>query len=178
MHDTQLNENVPSSNYGKKTTMNADGDDPDGSGKDKSAAIRWDLSGIAPGTKVSSASVTLAVTNPSADTYKAYALKRPWTETAATWNLYDSLKSWQLAGAMGSLDREAAVAGNLTASATGKQTLTLDPATVQRWVEDPTSNQGIIIADKEFTDGLEFYSREATDSSVRPQLTIGLEAAQ
>ncbi len=175
--DTRILENSPDQGYGGSTPIGADGDDPNGTGKDKSALIKWDTSGIAPGTKVNSASVTLSVTNPSPQTYEAYALKRAWTETAATWKNYDSAKPWEVAGAKGSLDREAAVAGTITASATGKQTFTLDPAVVQGWVDNPASNQGIIIADAANTDGLDFSSREATDSTQRPQLTVSLGAA-
>ena len=50
--DASISENSPTTNYGG-ATLGADGDEPSGSGKDKYALVRWDLTGIAPGTKVS-----------------------------------------------------------------------------------------------------------------------------
>lgn len=63
--DVRILENAPTTNYGGATILGADGDDPSGSGKDKYALLKWDLAGIAPGTKISSASVTLSVTSSS-----------------------------------------------------------------------------------------------------------------
>jgi hypothetical protein len=61
--DTSIVENAATTNYGSSTTIQVDGDDPGGTGKDKSGLI--------------SASVTLNVTNISTITYQAYELKRP-----------------------------------------------------------------------------------------------------
>jgi hypothetical protein len=145
--DSSILENAPTTNYGgATTTLGADGDDPSGSGKDKYGLLRWDLSSMAPGTKISSASVTLTVTNSSTQTYQAYALKRAWAESEVTWNSYAAGGPWEVAGAKGSLDREATVAGTVTPSATGERTFALSAAVVQRWVDNPTTNQGIIIA--------------------------------
>jgi Domain of unknown function (DUF5122) beta-propeller len=174
--DTRISENAPTTNYGGATSIFVDGDA--GSGKDDYALLKWDLSGlIAPGTKVSSASVTLSVSNnPSTQTYEAYALKRAWVESLATWNSYAAGLPWEVAGAKGSLDRETTVASTITPFATGEQTFALSPSLVQRWVDDPASNQGIIIADAANADGFDFYSRESADGSQRPRLTVKVEA--
>ena len=170
--DTTIAERSPNKNYGGVTSIGADGDVPDGSGQDESALIRWNLSSIAPGTSVETASVTLNVTNSSVHTYKAYALKRAWTEAAATWKLYAAGSQWQIAGARGQLDRAAEVAGTIWPATTGKLTFALSPEVVQRWVDNPAAYQGIIIADETNTDGFDFDSRENSDASLRPQLTI------
>ena len=60
------------------------------------------------------------------------------------------------------------MSGTITPSSTGKLTFVLDRAVVQGWVNDPATNHGIIIADTANTNGVDFYSREATDSSQRP----------
>jgi hypothetical protein len=172
--DSSILQNSPTTNYGA-TTLGADGDEPSGSGKDKYGLLRWDLASMAPGTKISSASVTLTVTNSSTQTYQAYALKRGWAEPEVTWNSYAVGKPWEVAGAKGSLDREATVAGTITPSATGERTFTLSAAVVQRWVDNPTTNQGIIIANATNTDGFGFYSRESSTSSQRPRLTLNVE---
>jgi hypothetical protein len=118
--------------------------------------------------------VTLAVDDPSAQTFEAYELKRPWDEATATWDVYASGEPWEAAGARGPLDRDATVVGKVTPWATGKRAFSLSPSVVQGWVDQPTSNQGVIIADAENTDGFGFYSGEASDSRQRPWLAINL----
>jgi hypothetical protein len=172
--DTQIVENAPTKNYGAATSLGVNENDQSSIGKDKFALVKWDLSGIAPGTQISSASVTLNVTNSSTETYQAYELNRPWVESAATWNVYSSGMSWEVAGAKGSLDKEATVAGSITPSVKGKNTLTLPLAVVQGWVDNPATNQGIIIANPSSTRGFNFDSREDTDPTRRPQLTLDL----
>ena len=176
MVDAHILENTPNKNHGSATPLGVDGDEPAGSGKDKSALLKWDLSTIPVGAKISSASVTLNVTNNSTETYQAYELKRPWVESATTWRLYAAGNSWQTAGAKGSLDRGTTVAGNVSPSTTGKQTFALSPGVVQGWVDNPASNNGIIIANEANTDGFDFSSREATLTSNSPQITVTYSA--
>jgi hypothetical protein len=175
--DAYILENTPNKNHGTATSLGADGDEPAGTGRDKSALLKWDLSTIPAGSKISSATVTLNVTNNSTETYQAYELKRPWVESAATWRLYAAGNSWQIAGARGSLDRGTTVAGNVSPSTTGKQTFALSPDVVQSWVDNPASNNGIIIANETNTDGFDFSSREATLKSNSPQITVTYSAS-
>jgi hypothetical protein len=170
--DTRIVENAPTTNYGTATAVQVDGDDPAGSGKDKSGLIRWNLSSIPAGSKISSASITLNIADASVNTYQAYALKRAWVESAATWDLFAAGNPWEISGANGSLDREATVAGTVTPSTTGKQTFALSPEAVQRWVDSPATNQGIIITNPTNRDGFDFHSRNYSTVSLRPQLTV------
>jgi len=123
------------------------------------------------GSKVSSISLDLNVTNASTQTYQLYEIKRPWVERAATWQLYASGSSWEVAGAKGSLDRGAQV-GAITPRSTGKQSSTISASVVQRWIDDPASNQGIIVANTTNTDAFDFSSREAATATNRPQLQV------
>jgi hypothetical protein len=175
--DSYILENAPNKNHGSATPLGVDGDEPAGTGKDKSALLKWDLSTIPAGSKISSASVTLNITNNSTETYQAYELKRPWVESATTWRLYAAANSWQIAGARGSLDRGTTVVGNVSPSTTGKQTFALSPDVVQSWVDNPASNNGIIIANETNTDGFDFSSREATLKSNSPQITVTYSAS-
>ena len=174
--DAPILENAPNKNFGTATPLGVDGDEPAGTGRDKSALLKWDLSTIPAGSRISSASVTLNVTNNSTETYQAYELKRPWVESATTWRLYAAGNSWQIAGAKGSLDRGTTVAGNVSPLTTGKQSFALSPEVVQSWVTNPASNNGIIIANLTNTDGFDFSSREATLSSNSPQITVTYSA--
>jgi len=169
--DTKLAKNASTTNYGGATTLGADGDDPGGSGRDAYSTLRWDLSSIPAGSKVSSVSITLNVTNGSTQTYQLYELKRPWVESTATWLLYASGSPWEVAGAKGSLDRGAQV-GSVPAPKAGKQNFTLSASVVQGWIENPSSNQGIIIANATNTNGFDFSSREVADASLRPTLSV------
>ena len=174
--DTQILENAPTTNYGATTPLGADGDEPTGTARDKSSLLKWSVSTIPAGSKISSASVTLNVTNSSTQTYQAFGLKQPWVESAATWTLYAAGQPWQIAGAKGSLDRDAQAAGTIGPSTIGKQTFTLSPALVQSWLDNPQSNNGIIITNTSNTDGFDFSSREATTSSLRPELNVTYSA--
>ena len=93
-------------------------------------------------------------------------------ESAATWTLYAAGQPWQIAGASGSLDRDAQAAGTIRPSTTGKQTFTLSPALVQSWLDNPQGNNGIIITNTSNTDGFDLSTRESTTSSLRPQLDV------
>jgi hypothetical protein len=169
--DTKLVENAPTTNYGVASPARATGDDPAGSGKDVYSLLRWDLSSIPAGSEVSSVSIDLNVTNASNQSYQVYEIKRPWVERAATWQLYASGSSWEIAGAKGSLDRGAQV-GTITPRTTGKQSFTVPASVVQRWIDEPTTNQGIIIANTTNTDAFDFSSREAATTANRPQLQL------
>jgi hypothetical protein len=173
--DTQITENSPAANYGGATTLKVDGDDPGGSGRDAYSLLKWDLSSVPAGSKVDSASVVVNVTNSSTQTYQVYDLKRPWVESAATWLQYASGSAWEVAGAKGSLERGSQV-GSLSAPTTGKQTFTLSPALVQRWLDNPGSNQGIVIANAINSDGVDFSSRQNADASLRPTLSMNYTA--
>jgi len=171
--DTDLDQGTPTSNHGNATTLRADGDD--GSGKDTYALLRWTSLTIPAGSTVKSATLTLTVTNPTDGTYELYALKRNWSQSQSNWNSYKTGNNWETSGAKGTSDRGTTVVGTVTALSTGQCTITLNAAgiaLVQSWVDDPSTNNGLIIADPTVSDGLVFDSRETATASNRPKLTI------
>jgi hypothetical protein len=168
--DTSIRENISTTTYGGAATLKVDGDDPGGSGKDAYSLLRWGLSSVPSGSKVDSATVTVNVTNPSPQTYQIYDLKRTWG-AGATWLQYASGSAWEVAGAKGSLDRGAQV-GSVSPSTTGQRTFTVAAAEVQRWLDNPASNQGIIIANATNNDGVDFSSSEEAGASLRPTLSV------
>jgi hypothetical protein len=169
--DTRISENAPSTDFGATTTLVADGDEPAGSGRDVYSLLRWDLSSVPAGSQISSVTITLDVTNASKDTYQIYDLERPWVEPTTTWLQYAAGQTWEVAGAKGSLDRGIQV-GSLAASKTGQRNFTLSSSLVQGWVDNPSSNNGILIASSTSADDLVFSSREAATSGNRPQLSV------
>jgi len=179
--DTSLSQNQPTTVFGLSTALVVDGDDPSGTGNDVSSLLRWDISAIPPGSSIESAVITLQVTNSSTGNYGVYQLLAPWTETEATWNQSAAATSWQLAGALGTLDRGTISLGTVSANSTGSYTFSLNSsglAVVRAWVDDPNSNHGLIIADSSVTNGLDILSRETATAAQRPKLTIAYSQAQ
>ena len=174
--DNGIRENNPTTTYGVATTLKVDGDDPGGSGKDAYSLLRWGLSSVPAGSNVVSASATVNVTNPSTQTYQIYDLRRPWVESTATWLQTASGSAWEVAGAKGSLDRGAQV-GSVSPSVTGKRTFALSTSVVQQWIDNPSSNQGIVIANATNTDGFSLSSRQATDTNLRPTLSVNYSSS-
>lgn len=173
--DTYIYQNSPTTNYGSAATLIVDGDEPAASSKDVSSILKWDVSGIAAGKTVTSASITINVVDGSTDTYELYEMKRNWSESSANWNQYASGTNWSTAGANGSTDRGTTVLGSITASGTGAYTINLNSsgiALVQSWVNNPSANYGFIITDGANSNGVDFSSSEAATVSQRPKLTV------
>ena len=176
--DTYISQNSATANYGTSATLLVDGDDPSGSTKDLASILKWDTSSIPTGKTVTSASIALNVFDASANTYELYEMKRNWTEGGATWNQYASGSNWATAGASGSTDRGTTVLGTMTASGTGTYTINLNSsgkALVQSWINNPSTNYGMIITDSSNTDGLDIRSSEYSTASSRPLLSVTYE---
>jgi hypothetical protein len=157
--DAGLSELSPTTNNGSATTLKVDGDDPDPGGGDLYAALRWDLSQIPAGATVTSASVTLNVTNPSPQTYNAYELKRAWTESQVNWNVASTGTNWGMAGAKASTDRGASIA-NVTPTNIAPYTFSIPNSVAQGWVDGSSANNGILLAHTTNFDGFVFDTKE------------------
>jgi hypothetical protein len=175
--DTRINENAPDQKYAFDSTFSVYGANSSGSTMDASALLKWDLSDIPSGTGVASASVTLTISATSKQTFEVYKLNRAWSEAAATWKVYDTGQPWEVAGAKGTLDRDATVLNTITPTATGKKRFTIPLSVVQGWVDDPSTNHGIIIADASNTDNFAFYSRDNAFYDQRPKLNLEIDGA-
>ena len=166
--DAGLSELAPTTNNGSATTLKVDGDDPDPGGKDLYAALRWDLSQIPAGATVTSATVTLNISNPSPQTYGAYELKRAWSEGQVNWNQAATGMPWATAGAKGATDRGSQIA-SVTPTQIAPYTFTIPPSVVQGWLNAPSTNNGIVLAHATNFDGFAFDTREGASP---PKLTI------
>ena len=171
--DAGLSELSPTTNNGSATTLKVDGDDPDPGGGDLYAALRWNLSQVPAGATVSSATVTLNISNHSNDTgtpqtYGAYELKRSWNEGQLNWNQAATGAPWATAGAKATTDRGSKIA-SVTPAALGSYTFTIPASVVQGWLSAPSSNNGLLLADTTNFDGFVFDTREGTTA---PKLTV------
>jgi hypothetical protein len=166
--DAGLSELAPNANNGSATSLKVDGDDPDPGGKDLYAALRWDLSQVPAGAAVSSATVTLNITNASPQTYAAYELKRSWNEGQVTWNQAATGSPWATAGAKGTTDRGPQIA-SVTPTNVAPYTFTIPASVAQGWLNSPSSNNGILLAHATNYDGFVFDTREG---ATPPKLTV------
>lgn len=167
--DTKLFVNDQNRNFRNGSIMQADGN------PDTAALFKWDISDVAPGSVVTSASITLNIVNRSTQTYELYEVLRPWVERRATWNDFDSGNAWDVPGAQGAGDRGSTAVGDFTATTKGLVTIDLNAegiALVQQWVNNPESNYGVILQDYANTDGMGFHSSEHSDVGTRPTLSL------
>ena len=114
----------------------------------QTALLRFDLSSISAGSYVHQAVLNLYVshrTNAGYLTASVYVMRRAWNESQATWQLARSGESWGGAGCNGSADRETTPVATFTLDAEECwYGLDLTPL-VQRWVNNPGANYGLII---------------------------------
>jgi hypothetical protein len=169
--DAMIRAQNSGTNYGSNAVCEAAGDGFASLARE--TLLRWNLTEIPAGSTIYGAEVTLNITDDTNSAgYYAYPVLRDWVEMQATWNHYSTGLGWQLAGALGALDRASVPAGRLTPADTGLYTFTLNPALVQSWLDAPSSNEGIILANAANSNRLIFDCRETATASNRPMLTV------
>ncbi len=168
--DTKMSVNDQSANFGGVDNMEVDGS------PDLGVLLRWDISDVPAGVTVLSASITLSMFDSSPDTYEIYGLLRPWNEQEANWLSASATTPWAKAGAEGLADHDNTVVGLLHSLYTGRRTFQLNEngiALVQDWIDRSEGNHGLVMKDyNQSSDGIDFFSREATDPAQRPRLEI------
>jgi hypothetical protein len=174
--DTNIEQATPTTTDGSDESVHADFDYPDGSGKSIEGLLRFDLSSIPAGSTVTSASLSINVTNRTSGAgYDLYALSRAWTPSQATWNSATTGTAWGAGGARSTSDRSATSIGTLTPTTTGTTTVTLNAAGLAQlnaWIADPSKNYGFIVDTPSDPDGLIFDSSKAPTASSRPKLSV------
>lgn len=137
--------------------------------------VDFDLSGLPANAVVDSAMLQLWVegrTNTGALTASAYALRRPWSERAATYQRADAGSPWQNAGALASTDRDPVVLDTITLPASGWVEWSVQAA-VRNWLRSPTQAFGLVITGGD--GGYVHYSvatHEHFDAAKRPRLLV------
>ena len=173
--DTVISQYERRRNFGRDDELSVDGDDPSGTGRDRSILLKWKIDGIPSDAVVEEVSITVDVTNRSNSRYYLMRLRRYWIEGEASWESRRHGRDWSSGGADASRDRDSEPLAIFTASKKGRRTIQLNPAgvaLVQRWVSGDAPNDGFIIARSSQGDGLDFRSREAKPDTGRPRLTI------
>lgn len=174
--DTTLSESQPTASFGSTDILSVDGSDPYPTTHDLRTLIKWDISNIPAGSKIQSAAIQIHVTNHSSgQPYRLYQLKRNFYESTATWSRYSLSYLWKKPGGDSIYDRSSTSVGALAPNTTGSYSTPLNEdgiALIQAWIDGKTKNYGFLISNSENTDGLDFYSSEAANPSLRPKLSV------
>jgi hypothetical protein len=123
----------------------------DGSGSTFEGLVRFTSLGIPTNATVSSATLTLTIESwtGSASPITGYYVQNAWNpDSTLGWIHRGSGLDWATPGALGQgTDLVAGKSFSLTSNGNGPQTITinLDPAVVQRWIANPSADQGILL---------------------------------
>lgn len=166
------------------------------------ALVRFDLSGVPAGARVTGASLTLTAsrTNAGVQTLQVHALQAAWGEGTsnasgnegrliaattgdATWvNRVHPATAWTTAGG------DVAATPDATVTTTGMGTVPFNVtfnsaslvASVQRWVDDPATNHGWLVRNATETGtntAIRFNTRENATAASRPVLQVNYTEA-
>ncbi len=152
----------PTSNFGAGSSVIADGvaQDPANSLYGEIAGIlKWDISSIPNTAAVTSASITINLTNNSSGDYNFLEQTGAWTEGTVTWN------DFNFGGT---------VLGTIPAFASGNTTINLNAsgvALVQAWVDGSTPNDGLLVRTGGTNNSIAFDSSESGGSPAVLEVT-------
>jgi hypothetical protein len=177
--DTELDELEPSDVAGGDQVARIDGAVTIGF-EDRFALVRWDLTGIASGARVRTVTLALFATDAvgGSGTYQVRALKRVWDEGKATWERAEETQLWQRAGAKGADDIANVEFTTLGPRERGSFEVTFNAAgitAVQRWLDDPATNFGLLLGQESGIDGMAIATSEAVTAANRPRLIIEID---
>jgi hypothetical protein len=172
-HNVRLLEKEPWGNRGPEAYLEVDSSSEHA---DRPVLLEWDLRAIPPGSRISSVTLELTVTDASRDREaEAYALSRPWVENQANWMEYASGRRWESPGARGSRDRDSSQVLARFKPARGTLLIPFTEAGLgffQRWVNSPDSNRGLILQMAGRPGEFTFHGRGSSTPSARPKLTV------
>jgi glucose/arabinose dehydrogenase/ribosomal protein L35AE/L33A len=142
--------------------------------------IRFSDLGIPTNANVSGATLTLNVdtwsTNP---TIRGYYVAAPWSVQPGTdlgWLHRGTGQDWNTPGALGQgtdvLAGKSFVLSGIQAVGSQFITVNLDPAVVQNWINNPSSNHGIILVNESTGAVVRVNASEQTNATLRPKLGV------
>jgi hypothetical protein len=173
--DITISSQVNATQADPNTTYNVSPNRLDGYLTRQNVLLRWDLSTLS-GVTVESARIVVSVTNGGPAAFPIYELLRPWNDATTTWNEATAGTAWSSPGASGvGVDRAASLVGTLAGPVTGTAVQPLNAAgvaMVQRWLDDPASNFGVVAGEPWFPDALYFTSNENGTATLRPLLEL------
>jgi uncharacterized Rossmann fold enzyme len=180
--DASLDEAQPGTNFGEATVL-MQLSAPGGQARSVTA---WDgiHNAIPTGATVTSATITYHVSD-TGGAIAAFPLIRPWNEGDVNWIRAriadDTDQNWGLPGANEpNVDHWPATIGSFDSSEAGAAVMTLNETGVQfvqSWIDDPTTNHGILLISDSTSDATFVRSSEYVTPEMRPQLTVNYTEA-
>jgi hypothetical protein len=173
--DTDVLVEEPDDNHGDAEDLVTDSEQA--SNGPVHSLLRFDLSGLPPGTQVQSAELDLYLhsNSGSADVVEAHRVTRDWLEgtgapnSGASWNRYNGFSLWGTPG--GDYDPQAAA--SFVASGTGWKSLDLSDL-AQAWVDGTYPNYGLILLSPPAAGNneKEYRSSDSSTCAERPKLRV------
>lgn len=179
--DTGIASGTPTSNLSAASTYSLSSS-PEQSTYARGVLMRFDLSSLPVGAKVTTAALRLVASSAgggeSSSTYlAARKMKRAYVFAQATWNVYSTGNNWGTAGARGDADRGRPVYGAAqVAAATDGTVYTLDIAPlIQEALDLGQTTVAILVQTPSGTanqNSFALHSSRASDAAKRPKLTV------
>ena len=140
------------------------------------ALIKFDLAQVPTTATVTAASLTVTLESwVSPQTLLGNFLKTPWSDGALTfgWTNTGTGLSWASPGiGAGDLQGPSFQLAGIDASGYQRKSIALDAASVQNWVRNGATNQGLVLANQDTGKVLRLYSSEASNLAQRPTLSV------
>jgi hypothetical protein len=162
--DATITKPTPSTNLGNDAVCSVRG-----GSNERSCLLKFDLAHVPTDRVVTDACLQLAISDPSVRQFSPRRLLQSWTESGATWNERQSSNAWGLPGAKGATDRDTTDLAIIPGSANGVILVPFDVTVVQDWINNPSGNHGITIANSAANDGASFHSSEGA-AGLAPKL--------
>jgi len=162
--DTFLSSESMGVNFESSATVSVEG-------SEKRGLLRFVVGTIPTGSTVVSARLHLTLTAESIGAMIALSpVTESWVGTVATWVMRTASQSWTTAGA-GSPGSAAAPIASFVAPKVGSVSVDLPTATVQSWVDTPSSNNGVVFSATGGGD-VRLESSESATATARPELVV------
>jgi hypothetical protein len=148
VQDTWVDKTNPNASYGSDTTLKI----RPTAGVDQRGLVRFDLSGIAPGSTILSAALYITVIKGDDYEVRFYPITQPWPETV-TWRTQPAY--------------DATSAGSFVLTKTVcTRVASFSTSLVSAWINDPSTNFGIYLYPPTNSGQATFSSREGANPPV------------
>ena len=170
--DAYLREASPTSNFSTGTFINIDGSPL------RHAVLKFpNIFGSGPnqiplGSSITSATLTLEVTNTAGDHPSVWQITESWVESQVSWDNRSTgpTVTWSDPGVDGTTSHKATKEGDFPTSSTGFQSLSVTTS-VQNW-SDGEANEGWVFTNNSPANGIDLSSSEHGTPANRPKLSV------
>lgn len=178
--DVTIADDTPTTNLNGETYLNVG--EHNATVAVKKSLVKFDLSAIPAASTIIDATMTLTYQGDASDnarTLNVFRVKRAWSDSQATWNVYTTGNSWTSAGCNDDTDdRDGTPVGSVAVPASPtldtEVSITIDATAVATMINGGANgNNGFLLQNTGLNNDLLLYhSTEASTSGFRPKLVI------